>query len=242
MMEMIHRASLAHEQRVGSQVVNAMAASTLEEKPVYELAGYYLKVATTWQEIKAAHQLRAKVYDTELQWSHANNGMEADVFDQYACHYVVIAPTGEVAATLRVLGWRDPWMAAECYDGRFVEEAILFQTPNTQEVSRLCIAQSHRDKKIAGRCSILDLVLEGLLAVGRRNHIRYSYFVTRAAMERVLMKRSFVVHHTSSVHKMPDGCRIKSFLVDNYDSHQRVKLQSSTPRSIDRYSFTLSPC
>lgn len=226
-MGMVHQLLPTHERTGGSQVVNSTVASIPGGETVYQLAGYYLRVAASWQDKKAAHQLRAKIYDTELQWSQANSGMEADVFDQYACQYVVVTPTGEVVATLRVLNWRDPWMATECFDGRFADEAALFQTPLTQEVSRLCIAQSHRDKKIAGRYSVLDLVLKGLLAVGRRNNKRYSYFVTRAAMERALLQRDFVVQYASSLHKMPDGCHIKSFLVDNFDSDQRFALSSS---------------
>jgi len=236
-METINLALLGHQRTVSPEVLSTKDASTPLEEAVLQFAGYHLKVAASWLEKKAAHQLRATIYDTELQWSHANNGMEADVFDQYAIHYVVVAPCGEVVATLRVLEWEAPWMATECFDGRFSGEAALFQTPLTQEVSRLCIAQSHRDKKIAGRYTVLDLVLKGLLAVGRLTGKRYSYFVTRAAMERALMRRGFVVPYASSVHKMPDGCRIKSFFVDNFKSDQCFTVCDSGPCSNVRHSF-----
>ncbi len=223
-MDMAYHLLPSNDHMEVSTVFSETDASVLEGEVIHQLAGYRLKMTESWPESKAAYQLRAKIYDSELSWSCANNGMEADVFDQYACSYVVVAPTDEVVATFRILSWQDPWMATECYEGRFAREAKLFQTPLTQEISRLCIAQTHRDNKILNGHSVLDLVLKGILNIGRRNGSRYSYFITRLAMKRALVRRGFVIPYSSSSNNMPDGCTITSLLVDNYESDVEFKL------------------
>jgi|GEM_PF-3658032 len=227
-MEIAHQSLSLNPLNGGAAVDRTAELVDVKTAAVCKLAGYHFKLADDWHEKKAAYQLRAAVYDQELRWSRANDGMEADVFDEYACHYVVTSPFGEVVATLRVLDWNAPWMSTECYDGRFAGEASLFRTPLTQEVSRLCIAQPYRDRKIMAPFSVLDIVLKGILEVGCRDGKKYSYFVTRAAMERALAQRGFVVPNISPLHKMPDGCRIKSFVVDNRASTQNFALHSVT--------------
>lgn len=185
-------------------------------------AGWSCVTVTTWSEKKAVYRLRADVYDEELRWSNSNYGYEVDMFDEFAHHLVVKDSSGSVVATARIIDHNNPWMASECYDKLYASEALKYRNCAAVEVSRMCVVNTHRKKKVLSGLTIMDLLIVGILRFCMSHSRKLPYFVTRVGMERVLRMRGVKTMHKSRTQRMPDGCLITSFVVDNAISYDSI--------------------
>ncbi len=178
--------------------------------------GFTIKTVAEARDRIELLKLRATVYDREMGWVKAQeNGLEVDPYDIYSSHFSITNPKGTTIATMRTTESEHPWMATDCYNGLFEEEALQLKSVGAVELSRFCIDEAYRSIKICEGTNLIEFMAIWAFIQSLSQGIGKSYFVTHSFIGMVLKRCGFYVTDLSDQISMEDGCVIQSFEMDN---------------------------
>lgn len=130
------------------------SSQVLVSTPPASTSRYSLLLTTELDEVRAAQQLRHRIFAGELGATlHSPEpGRDVDRFDEFCDHLVVREDvTGEIVGTYRMLPPERALAAGALYaEGEFAIDALAPLRSSLVETGRSCVHPDHRDGAVVG--------------------------------------------------------------------------------------------
>lgn len=179
-----------------------------------------------WEKV-LAYGLRHRIFCEELCWvSRTENGLETDDYDRHAISLGLWDGRQRLLAYLRLIPAGGPFMLEKEFSVMVGRGYTIRKTPDTVEVSRLCVApEARRDRLVAsfGVGSLSLLLYKGVYQWSLRHAVRFLYLVVETKIYRLLRSQGFPCEAIGNPVSMPDGVSAVAALLDWNKFEERTR-------------------
>jgi len=169
-------------------------------------------------ELHKAYKLRHKVYAEELGWvKTTENRLEIDNYETDSTTFGVFNNEHKLLATLRLIPHQRQYMLESDFSNLVSPDHTILKTPETAEITRLCIDQEHRNVYCDypfGKSTFSLLLYHSLYKYCKENNIRFLYMVVEYKVLRLLCLLGFPCQKIGDPVKMPDGVSAVAAILD----------------------------
>ena len=173
-----------------------------------------VKTLSAPEEMDQAYRLRHQVFSEELRWVPVTDeGLEVDEYDTRPVSYLgVFDCTGMLLGHCRLIAAPHPFMIDREFAGLLPEGGGLERTPDTAEVTRLCVSRAKRKGEFVLRVS--NLLYKGIYLWSMEMGVRHLLMVVDRRVFRLLRLTGFPVRPLGNFAVMPDSVQAAAIHLD----------------------------
>jgi N-acyl-L-homoserine lactone synthetase len=174
-----------------------------EHKEIAFYEGEFLvKTLKDEPDLQQAYRLRHRVFAETLQWvPPTEDGKEMDMYDLWGVTVGLFGYDGALLGMARLLPPSGKFMLEHEFGALLHQGYAIRKTPDTAEITRLCVNPDIRDAKLSSR--IMLGVLKGIYQWAVENEIRYYYLEVEHRFLRALRMLGFPCEPVGPVVKLP---------------------------------------
>ncbi|HEY3347832.1 MAG TPA: acyl-homoserine-lactone synthase [Nitrospirota bacterium] len=187
-----------------------------------------MKIIEKKDELKKSFLLRHKIFAEELGWVERNwDCLEIDDYDDESVPFGVFDISENLCSYMRVISGGKTFMLEKEFGFLINSDHSLRKSPDTCELSRLCVDPAARNMTIKGNFGIHSttvLLLKGIYRWCMENGVRFLYAVTDEKVGRLYRAKGFPFIPVGTPVVMPDGVKAVALLMD-WEEFERINIQ-----------------
>lgn len=146
--------------------------------------------------LREASGLRHQVFCDELGWLPTNaSASEADFLDPI-CDHLAVWSDSVLVGYIRLARGPGPYLTERCFRHHLEGGTSIRSTPDTAEISRLCVRKEFRRVRASSPLGLFPLsqwLFRETYRWCMAKNVRYTFFVTTEAVARLLRHRGFPI-------------------------------------------------